>query len=86
MNIAGNFGVVHKGVLKTGGNVVSVAVKAIKSELFSYVLALDIYSIPYIHVCRTHPYDDMYGMKLCSQVYMSFALCEMTPFLNVNVL
>ena len=54
INIAGNFGVVQKGVLKTGGNEVAVAVKAIKSELFAYVLALNIISIPYIHVCCIH--------------------------------
>ena len=32
--LPGNFGVVHKGVLKTDGNVVDVAVKTIKSEMF----------------------------------------------------
>ena len=54
MVIAGNFGVVYKGVLKTGGNVVSVAVKTIKSEPFPYELTLNITLFSYIHVCCIH--------------------------------
>ena len=54
IHIAGNFGVVHEGVLKTGGNVVSVAVKSIKSEPFPYVLTSNITPIWYIQVCCIH--------------------------------
>ena len=43
INIAGNFGVVHKGVLKTGGNAVSVAVKAM--EIYGMKLCAKVYII-----------------------------------------
>ena len=51
--LSGNFGVVHKGVLKTDGNVVDVAVKTIKSKMFVCIFLLWLWiwiDIPWLYL------------------------------------